>query len=91
MKILLYFDWAGTRKEVAEHAAKMEAAAKETGVTYLGIYGSMNQKWNFCYMFDAKSYDQFMDMAKKIPRPIQMTHYITELLIQANLSPQKEP
>jgi len=85
MKILLYFDWSGSRLEVAEHAAKMKAAAEETGVSYMGIYGSMNQKWNYVYLFDARSFDHFREMALKVPRPVQMTHYITELLIPASL------
>ena len=85
MKILLYFDWSGTRMEVAEHAAKMKTAAEETGVSYVGIYGSINQKWNYVYVFDAKSFDYFMEMAQKVPRPVQMTHYITELLIPVTL------
>jgi hypothetical protein len=81
MKILLYFDWSGPRKEAKEHSEKMQVACRETGVEFLGTYGSMNQKWNYCYVFDAKSYDQFMEMARKVPRPNHMTHYITELLI----------
>ena len=85
MKVLLYFDWAGTRKDLAEHDAKMQAAAKDTGLTYLGIFGSANQKWNYVYMFESKSYDDFMAMARKVPRPAHMTHYITELLIPATL------
>ena len=85
MKILLYFDWAGTRKEVKEHVDKMKAACKETGVEYVGIYGAMSQKWNYCYIFDARSYDHFQEMARKVPRPLPMTHYVTELLIPVTL------
>jgi len=85
MKILLYFDWDGSRKELKEHDKKIQSACEETGVEYLGIHGSMNQKWNYLWMFDAKSYDHFMEMASKVNRPLQMTHYITELLIPVRL------
>jgi hypothetical protein len=85
MKILLYFDWVGTRKELKEHDAKMRQSCKDTGVEYTGLFGSMNQKWNFVWMFDAKSFDHFMEMTRKVPRPPQMTHYITELLIPVRL------
>lgn len=90
MKILLYFDWVGSRKELREHDKRMQNASKEVGVEYMGIHGSMNQKWNFCWLFSAKSYDHFMEMTAKVPRPPQMTHYITELLIPVKL-PNDEP
>jgi hypothetical protein len=55
MKILLYFDWAGSRKELREHDKRM--CRHEVGVEYMGIHGSMNQKRNYCWLFDARSYD----------------------------------
>jgi hypothetical protein len=85
MKILLYFDWTGTRKELKEHDIKLRQSCKDTGVEYTGLFGSMNQKWNFVWLFDAKSYDHFMEMTQGVPRPPQMTHYITELLIPIKL------
>ncbi len=85
MKILLYFDWAGSRKELKDHDEKMRGAAEEVGTEYIGLYGSMNEKWNFVWLFEAKSFDHFMEMGRKVPRPPQMTHYITELLIPVRL------
>ena len=85
MKILLYFDWVGTRKELKEQDKKMQKSCDETGVEYLGLYGSMNEKWNYVWLFGAKSFDHFLAMSSKVPRPIHMTHYITELLIPINL------
>ena len=85
MKILLYFDWVGTRKELKEQDKKMQKSCDETGVEYLGLYGSMNEKWNYVWLFEAKSFDHFLEMSSKVPRPIHMTHYITELLIPINL------
>ena len=90
MKILLYFDWVGSRKELREQDKRMQKAAKEVGVEYMGIHGSMNQKWNYVWLFDAKSFDHFMQMTAKVPRPPQMIHYITELLIPVQL-PLDEP
>jgi len=65
----------GTRKEVKDWA----------GVEYLGLYMSMNQKWNYCAMFDTENYDDFLKMAWKVPRPKYMTHYVTELLINSTI------
>ena len=85
MKVLLYFDWVGSRKELREHDKRMQTAAKEVGVEYLGLYGTMNQKWNYSWLFEARSYDHFMEMTAKVARPPQMTHYITELLLPVKL------
>jgi hypothetical protein len=90
MKILLYFDWVGSRKELREHDKRMQKSCEEAGVEYMGIYGSMNQKWNYCWLFDARSYDHLLSMTAKVPRPPQMTHYITELLIPVQL-PVEQP
>ena len=90
MKILLYFDWTGSRKELKEHDKRTQKSCEETGVQYLGIHGNMNQKWNYCWLFDARSFDHFMEMTAKVPRPPQMTHYITEVLIPVTL-PDEHP
>ncbi len=90
MKILLYFDWTGSRKELKEHDKRTQKACEETGVHYLGIHGNMNQKWNYCWLFDARSFDHFMEMTAKVSRPPQMTHYITEVLIPVTL-PDEHP
>jgi len=91
MKILLYFDWVGSRKELRESDERMRKAAREVGVEYMGMHGSMNLKWNYCWLFDARSYDHFMEMAAKFPRPPQMTHYITEFLVPVQLSTNAPP
>jgi hypothetical protein len=84
VKILLYFDWDGSRKELKAHDEKMKKAAEETKVEYLGLYGSMTEKWNYVWLFDTDSYDRFIEMAIKVPRPNQLKHYIIE-----GLYPQK--
>ena len=85
MKILLYFDWAGSRKELKEHDRKMQESCNETGVGHEGLYGSMNAKWNYVWVFEADGFDHFLEMSRRVPRPVYMTHYITELLIPINL------
>ena len=85
MKILLYFDWVGTRKELKEQDKKMHKSCIETGVEHMGLYGSMNAKWNYVWVFGPDSFDHFLEMSRKVPRPVNMTHYITELLLPAQL------
>ena len=87
MKVLLYFDWSrGTRKELRDWVSNIEKASEESGVEYMGLYGSMNKQWNYCAIFDTTNYDDFLTMALKVPRPKYMTHYITELLIASTIS-----
>ncbi|HUS79217.1 MAG TPA: hypothetical protein VM050_11235 [Patescibacteria group bacterium] len=85
MRILLYFDWSATRKELKEWEDKIKVACDETKVTYMGLHGSMNEKWNYVGMFETDSFDEFQVMARKVPRPKYMTHHITEILMQINL------
>jgi hypothetical protein len=85
MKILLYFDWIGTRKELKEHDKKMQKSCIETHVEHEGLYFSMNAKWNYVWVFEANSFDHFLEMSSKVSRPVHMTHYITELLIPTRL------
>jgi len=74
-----------TRKDLKEHDKKMQKSCIETGVDHEGLYGSMNAKWNYVWVFRANSFDHFLEMSRKVPRPMFMTHYITELLIAARL------
>lgn len=84
MIILLYFDWAGTRKELKEYNEKIMKACEEADVALLGLYGPMNVKWNYVMMFEADSYDRFLKMGKNVSRHPSMTHHITETLIKQN-------
>jgi hypothetical protein len=45
----------------------------------------MNAKWNYVWVFQANSFDHFLEMSRKVPRAVFMTHYITELLIPSRL------
>ncbi|MFB0557645.1 MAG: hypothetical protein ACETVY_00875 [Candidatus Bathyarchaeia archaeon] len=83
--ILLYFDWSGSRKELMEWNDKISEACEKGGVTYTGLYGSMNEKWNYVSVFETKSYDDFLSMGKHVTRPQYMTHYITEILMRQKL------
>ena len=85
MIILLYFDWSGSRKELKEWSDKIVAACEQNGVKYLGLYGSMGEKWNHVGMFETKSYDEFLKMGKHVKRPPHMSHYITEILLKQRL------
>ena len=85
MIVLLYFDWAGSRKELKDWKDKIIQSCDETGVEYRGMYGSMNEKWNYVAIFGAKSYDEFMTMSRKVPKRPLMTHYITNLLLEVNI------
>ena len=85
MIILLYFDWVGCSKALKEWETKIKEACAETGVEYKGLYGSMNEKWNYVSIFEAEAYENFLAMGKKVARPRKMPHNITEVLLPQNL------
>jgi len=63
----------------------MQESCRETGAGHEGVYGNMNAKWNYVWMFETNGFDHFLEMSRKFPRPVYMTHYITELLIPIKL------
>ena len=81
MIILLYFDWVGSSKELKEWETKINEACEKTGVEYKGLYGSMNEKWNYVSIFEAEDYGHFLAMGKHVVRPQKMPHNITEVLL----------
>ena len=85
MIILLYFDWVGGFKELKEWETQMRDACVNSGVEYEGLYGSMNEKWNYVSLFEAESYEHYLAMEKKVARPPMMTHNIVEVLLPQNL------
>jgi hypothetical protein len=85
MIILLYFDWGGSRKELKEWNERIVEACDKAKVKYLGLYGSMNVKWNYVGVFETESFDVFLEMGKCVNQPPCMIHYITEILLKQNL------
>lgn len=83
--ILLYFDWTGSRKDLGEWADKIKKSCEEEDIEYMGVYGPMNVKWNYAAMFKCDSVDKFRVMARKVPRPSHMPHYVNEILFQTNM------
>jgi hypothetical protein len=85
MIILLYFDWVGRFKELKEWETKIRDACVNSGVEYEGLFGSMNENWNYVSIFEAESYGHYLAMEKKVPRPQMMPHNIVEVLLPRNL------
>jgi hypothetical protein len=85
MKILLYFDWTGSRKDLKEHDKKFQKSCLDTGVEHMGLYGPANVKWNYVWLFQANDFEHFREMARRVPRPVYMKHYITEIIIPVRL------
>ncbi len=85
MIILLYFDWKGTHKELKEWADRIKKACEEDDIKYIGVYGPMNVKWHYAAMFESDSFDRFRSMAQNVPRPMNMTHYMNEVLFNTDI------
>ena len=85
MMILLYFDWVGNSKELKEWESQIIEACEKTNIEYIGLYGSMNLKWNYVSVFEAEAYESFLTMGKNVVRPQKMPHNIVEVLLPQNL------
>jgi len=83
--VLLYFDWVGSVTELKELNEKIKTVCDQGGVRYLGLYGPMNQKWNYVWMFDARTYEEFGNAARQVHRHVKMPHHIAEILIPQDI------
>jgi hypothetical protein len=79
--ILLYFDWTGSWTELKELNEKIRQSSEKSGVKCLGLYGPMNVKWNFVWIFESKSYEEFLEMARHTYRHPRMPHHVAEILM----------
>lgn len=84
MKVLVYFDWTGSRKELKEWVDTILEACGETEVEYEGLYGPLNEKWNYVAIFETESYDEFRRMTRKVSRRQCMTHTVSNILVKIN-------
>ena len=85
MIILLYFDWVGSTKELKDWEDRIKEACENTGVEYKGLYGPINEKWNFVSILETETYDNFLAMGKKVVRHQKMPHNIAQVLLPQNL------
>lgn len=85
MIILLYFDWVGSVVELKEFNEKINKSCERVGVKCNGLYGPMNQKWNYVWMFEAETYEKFLEMARHLYRHPKMPHHIAEILMPQDL------
>ncbi len=79
--ILIYFDWFGNRTEFKEYNEKIKQACEKFGVRYLGLYGPMSVKWNYVSIFEADSFDGFLEMGRQVTPHPKMPHHIAEILL----------
>ncbi len=85
MKVLFYFDWFGSQKELREMEKSMVSAfSKASGVKYMGTYAPDNRKFHYVAMYETKSYDKFMEALmnpRNPPRDYKkLTHGTFEIL-----------
>jgi hypothetical protein len=81
MILFIYFDWTSTKKELEKWNQQVIEACKKNGLKYLGLFSPMGQKYNYVWMIETDSADNFINGAKKLNRPKAMTHFQTEFLI----------
>lgn len=68
MIILSYFDYFGPLEELAENLEKVKAVCAEMdGIKFKGQYVPHSRKYHFVRMFEADSYQKFLEMLSKGP------------------------
>ena len=85
MLILLYFDWLGSSTELKEWENKIGEACVNNDIEYKGLFGSLNEKWNYVSLFETEVYENFLAMGKTVVKPQKMPHNIVEVLLPQNL------
>jgi len=86
MIILWYFNWRTApgedkRKGLKEIYEKVKKAFEKTDVKFLGPYGPLNERWNYVWMFEAESFDKYMEVRMKLgPAPKEITNHVHKLL-----------
>lgn len=85
MIILLYFDWIGGLSDLKDLNEKIKKSCEDEKVKYMGLYGPLNLKWNYVWVLEAESYEDFIKMARNIHRHPKMPHHIAEILIPQNI------
>jgi len=83
--VLLYFDWTGSWNELKDFNEKIRESCEQTDVVYKGLFGPMNVKWNFVWIFEAGSYEEFLDMAKHTYRHPKMPYHVAEILMPQDI------
>ena len=91
MLILLYFDWVGSTKELKAWEDNIKEACEKVGVTYEGLYGSFNEKWNFVSVFKSESFEMFIEMGRGVVRHHKMPHHTAEILMPQKLDNDFKP
>ncbi len=59
MIVINYFDWSGTRDGLMGWVEAVRAECERQGVRLRGLYGPSQVKFNWCFIHEADSQDQY--------------------------------
>ena len=85
MIILVFFDWNANGKELKKWTQQFKEACDKNDMTFKGLYMPIGQKFNFTWMIETDSVDKYIETTKSLKRPLAMTHFITEVLLEQEL------
>lgn len=87
MIIEICFQWETITEGLREHYEIVKKTCEEEdGVEFMGLFGPLNERWNWVYMFKAESFDRLREVSGKWDeryggRPKQATNVIWKILI----------
>ena len=81
--IQVCFQWKGITEGLKEHYELVKkVCAEKEGVKFMGLYGPLNERWNWVYMYKAESWEKYWEADRKFlselsgGRPKQATNLI---------------
>jgi len=83
--ILICFDWLGNRTELKGYSTRIKQSCKKFNIPFLGSYGSMKAKWDYVSVFESNSFDEFLEMGRKVTRHSKMSHHMVEILLRQEI------
>lgn len=83
--VQVLFQWEGITEGLKEDYDIAKKACNEVdGVNFMGLYGPVNERWNWAYIYEAESREKFWKAMEKTSelrggRPKQVTNVIVRL------------
>ena len=74
MLVISYFDWSGTREGLMGWVEAVRAECEKQGVRLLGLYGPSQVKFNWCFIHEVDSQEQYTRTMRSLTMPAEVTH-----------------
>ena len=76
MLVISYFDWSGTRDGLMGWVEAVRSECEKHGVELLGLYGPSQVKFNWCFIHEVDSQEQYIRTMRSLTMPAEVTHQV---------------